>query len=81
MPYMKVFCFIVFALTLFSCNTDESEVIPVDNGNSVEINIDDSAFQQLERYRVIALKNGVIDKSLKKYVRGTISYKGNRNAC
>jgi len=75
-PYMKIFCFIVFALTLFSCNTAESEEILVDNGNSVEINIDDSAYQQLERYRNIALKNGVIDKSLKKYVRGTLSYKG-----
>ena len=30
----------------------------------------------LKLYRNIALKNGVIDKSLKKYVQATISYNG-----
>jgi len=42
----------------------------------IEIRIDDDAYQQLELYRNIALENGVIDKSLKKYVRATINYKG-----
>jgi len=73
---MKVFGFIALAVTLFSCANKEKVSIRLDNVNSIKINIDDSAYQQLELYRNKALKNGVIDKSLKKYVRATINYKG-----
>ena len=76
MPYMKLLSFIVFAMTLLSCANKEKGAILVDNRNSIEINIDDSAYQQLELYRNIALENGVIDKSLKKYFQATINYKG-----
>ncbi len=73
---MRVLCFIVFAITLFSCTNKEKESIRLDNGNNIEININDSVYQQLELNRNLALKNGVIDKSLKKYFRATINYKG-----
>jgi len=73
---MRVLYFIVFAVTLFSCTNKEEESIRLDNGNNIEININGSTYQQLELYRNIALENGVIDKSLKKYFPATIKYKG-----
>jgi len=72
---MRVLCFIVFAVTLFSCAEKEKKSVRLDNGNNIEIIINDSVYQQLESNRNLALKNGVIDKSLKKYFRATINYK------
>ena len=73
---MKVFGFIALAVVLFSCvNKKEGEGV-LSSNTCIEIHIDDSAYQQLELYRNIALENGVIDKSLKKYVRATVTYKG-----
>jgi len=73
---MKVFGFIALAVVLFSCvNKKEGEGV-LSSNTCIEIRIDDSAYQQLELYRNIALENGVIDKSLKKYVRATVTYKG-----
>jgi hypothetical protein len=65
----------VFAVTLFSCANKEKGSVRLDNGNNIEIIINDSVYQQLELNRNLALKNGVIDKSLKKYFRATINYK------
>ena len=72
---MKVLCFIVVAVTLFSCANKEKGSVRLDNGNNIGIIINDSVYQQLELNRSLALKNGVIDKSLKKYFRATINYK------
>ena len=43
---------------------------------NVQINLDKEDMSQLIEYRKIAIENGVIDKSLKKYFKGTLNYKG-----
>jgi len=42
---------------------------------NVQINLDDEDILKLRAYRKIAIENGTIDKSLKKYFKGTLNYK------
>ena len=65
-------------MLIASCANTNKKQIVFDNNNALEINISDSNFKQLEGYRGEALKNGVLDKSLKKYVEGTITYRGEK---
>ena len=61
---------------LFSCVNKKEKKSVLNPNNGVEIYISDSSYEQLKLYRNIALENGVIDKSVKKYVRATLTYKG-----
>ena len=67
---------IIIILFSLSCSTKQEDVIVPNTEACVEIIIDDAAYKKLEGYRDIALKNGVIDKRLKKYVKATINYNG-----
>ena len=67
---------IIIILFSVSCSTKKERVIVPNTEDCVEIIIDDAAYKKLEGYRDIALKNGVIDKSLKKYIKATIIYNG-----
>jgi len=73
---VKTTGFIIILLFFLSCSTKKEDVHVANTEDCIEIRIDDSAYQQLKLYRNIALKNGVIDKSLKKYVQAIISYNG-----
>ena len=73
---MKVLGLIVLAVMLFSCADKKEKRSVLTSNTCAEIYISDSSYQQLKLYRNTALENGVIDKSLKKYVRATLTYKG-----
>jgi len=73
---MKAIGFIIITVLFLSCSIKDDSVILPDVENSVEILLSDSAYNKLEAYRNKALENGVIDKSLKLYVKGYIRYKG-----
>ena len=73
---MKVLGFITLAVMLFSCVNKKEKGSVLTPNTCAEIYISDSSYQQLKLYRNTALENGVIDKSLKKYVRATLTYKG-----
>jgi hypothetical protein len=66
----------IILLFSLSCSTKKEDIVVPNTESSLEIRIDDSAYKKLEGYRGVALKNGVIDKSLKKYVKATITYQG-----
>lgn len=52
------------------------KVRKVDLGDEdIQLIISDNDFEILAKIREIALKNGIIDKSLKKYIEGTLIYK------
>ena len=73
---MRLVAYISFVVLIASCANTNKKQIVFDDHNAIEINISASDYKQLENYRNIALVNGVIDKSLKKYVKGTITYHG-----
>lgn len=75
-PTVKTTGFIITLLFFLSCSTKKEGVVLPNTEGCVEIRIDDYAYNKLEGYRDVALKNGVIDKSLKKYVKATITYHG-----
>jgi len=70
---MKYLAYISIVFFILSCS---DEKIVFEKNDAVEINISDTAFKLLESYRITALENGVLDKSLKNYVKGTITYHG-----
>ena len=73
---MKTTGLLIILLFSLSCSTKKEGVVVPNTESCLEIRIDDSAYKKLEGYRGVALKNGVIDKSLKKYVKATITYQG-----
>ena len=75
---MKTIGFILILLFSLSCSSKRDKLILPNTEGCLEVIIDETAYKKLESYRGIALKNGVIDKSLKKYVRATITYNGIR---
>jgi hypothetical protein len=75
-PIVKTPGLIIILLFSLSCSTKKEGVIVLNTESCVEIIIDASAYKKLEGYRDIALKNGVIDKRLKKYVKATLTYRG-----
>lgn len=73
---MKTIVIIALILFSLSCSSKkEKDTLPYTEG-CVDITINDSEYKKLQGYRDIAIKNGVIDKTLKKYVRATITYCG-----
>ncbi|MBT4790867.1 MAG: hypothetical protein HON90_04800, partial [Halobacteriovoraceae bacterium] len=73
---MKVLGCIVTIVLFLSCSQKETGEVKHLQEACLEIHINDSAYKKLELFRNKALKNGVLDKSLKQYVKGTITYNG-----
>jgi hypothetical protein len=75
---MKLLLYIYIFSILLSCSLFQKKYAPLKQNDFLELNISDINYETLKGYRNIALREKVISKSLKKYVKGFITYEGKK---